>query len=264
MINFLVSLTSFKDILVLRKRHMEPMRGTFKENEDYCSKANRLTHFGVPFVGKGGRTDRNEVYQMLKEGFTDVQLMEADFSQYCRFRNGIADYRSYQRPERKDPLEIYLFFGEPGTGKTKFAIQQLGKDYYRLPVSQHFWLTPSMCGKKMVLIDEFRANLPLHLLLQILDENPVEVARKNGFVWWCPDVVVITTNRSPWRWYDYNERDMERQALFRRFTGTYIFRKNVDKVPRPEEVSIESSHLFEYDAPHARQDIRALETGMLI
>ena len=50
---------------------------------------------------------------------------------------------------------------------------------------------------------------------------------KQSFQWWCPDVVVITSNISPWNWYHYNDRDYERQALFRRLKtgGVYKFEK---------------------------------------
>lgn len=228
----------------------------------------RLHHFGEPFVGKGGRTDTNELYALLKAGKSDLELMDADFSAYARHRNAIADYRSYIRPERKDPLEIYLFYGAPGTGKTKFAIQQLGPDYYRLPIcDKEFWLTPSACNKKMILIDEFRSNVPLANLLQILDENPIEVPKKHGYVWWLPDVIVITSNRSPWNWYKYETRDMEREALFRRFDngGVYRFYKRPDKVPTPVRIDIENPADFSYDTPPiARQGNMVLSQGMLI
>lgn len=54
---------------------------------------------------------------------------------------------------------------------------------------------------------------------------------KGGFQWWCPDVIVITTNKSPWDWYQYVSRDYEREALFRRIEtgGAYFFRKNAEK-----------------------------------
>lgn len=65
-----------------------------------------------------------------------------------------------------------------------------------------------------------------------------------------PDIVVITTNRSPWDWYNYNDRDYEREALFRRITGgTYMFRKSIRGVPEPISVDIWDQKNFERPNP---------------
>jgi len=262
----------------LERARFAIMKGTFKDNEDYCSKQAVLVHFGEPFVGKGGRTDRNEYFAMLKAGKSDLELMEADFSAYCRFRNGTADFRSHTTPERTHPLEIYLFFGPPGTGKSKFAYQQLGQGIYRIPLSDQFWLTPKSSGKKMILVDEFRANMKLYLLLQLLDEYAIEVQRKGGFIWWLPDVIVITTNKSIHNWYKYENRDMEKEALFRRFDngGVFRFEKNDEKIPRPFRIDIWDPVDFEYPYvpfmlrhheaihPPVQQDHMRLENGMLV
>lgn len=62
-------------------------------------------------------------------------------------------------------------------------------------------------------------------------------------------MVIITTNRSPWDWYVYNDRDWEREALFRRFTGCYKFEKNAEGVPRPVEVDINDRASFARPIP---------------
>lgn len=226
------------------------MIGTFAQNEDYCSKQSRLHHYGVPFQGKGGRTDRNEYYALLKSGKSDLELMDEDFNAYARFRNATADYRQLTPPTviPGKKLELYLFFGPPGTGKTEFAYQQLGQELYRIPVSDQFWLTQTSSGKKLILVDEFRANMKLWMLLQLLDSKLIEVQKKGGFQWWYPDIVVITTNRSIHDWYRYEKRDMEKEALFRRFDygGVYRFEKNRRKVPKPFEIDIWNPLDFEY------------------
>lgn len=230
-----------------KRARFAAMKGTFKENEDYCSKQASMTHFGEPFIGKGGRTDRNELYGMLKSGSQDQELMEADFSAYNRFHKGINDYRSLQRPTRVDPFELYLFFGEPGCGKTEFAIQQLGPEYYRLPVSDKLWLTPSCTGKKFMLLDEFRgraSKASLANMLQMFDKYPIECEKKGGFCWWMPSVIIITTNVSPHDWYSYDRRAKEKRALFRRFTGVYRFDRNPEKIPCPVEIDINDHNAF--------------------
>lgn len=67
------------------RAHFKIMRGSFLENEAYCSKQGKLVEFGEPPVGKGGRTDRNEIYNHLKKGAMPLELMELDFGAYCRY-----------------------------------------------------------------------------------------------------------------------------------------------------------------------------------
>lgn len=53
-----------------------------------------------------------------------------------------------------------------------------------------------------------------------------------------PDIIVITTNRSPHDWYDYSARDDEKNAVFRRITGAYRFDKHPSGMPHSIEVDI--------------------------
>ena len=67
--------------------------------------------------------------------------------------------------------------------------------------------------------------------------------------------------------YKYESRDMEREALFRRFDngGVFRFYKRPDKVPTPIRIDIENPADFSYDTPPiARQGNMVLSQGMLI
>lgn len=227
------------------------MRGKFWQSEKYCSKQNTLYKFGTEPIGQGGRTDRNQVYAWLKEGKSELEIMDLDFASYQRFRNAIADYRELTPPVRvKDRVcEVYLFYGRPGTGKTEFALDQialLGRPHCRLPLGKDFWFTRTAQGAHVLLIDDFKSNIALVDLLQIIDKHGCEVPRKGGFVWVRFDFVFFTTNRSPYVWYDYSTRDFERDALFRRFDhgGAFIFEKNSDGVPQPCRVDIYDEFAF--------------------
>jgi len=84
-------------------------------------------------------------------------------------------------PRRVAKMEVYLFYGPSGTGKSQFARDQAdaaGYDPYVLPIGKDFWLTPTMCGKKYVIIDDFKSNLGLKDFLNLLDKYPVEAPTK--------------------------------------------------------------------------------------
>jgi len=107
-----------------------------------------------------------------------------------------------------------------------------------------------MTGKKFVIIEDFKSNLGLKDLLNLLDVYPIEVPIKGGFTWWLPDIIVVTTNRSPHDWYAYNDRDDEKEAVFRRFTGgAYRFDKNRLGAPAPVEVDIRDPTKFVIPRP---------------
>jgi len=215
------------------------MKGSFDDNDIYCSKVATLHEAGkrVGEGGQGSRHDLDDFWELVKSGKSDLELMEADFKTYSKVMKSVDRYRSLMRPKRLEQtkLEVFLFFGKPGTGKTELALSQF-EDSYRLPIGRGFWLTPSAVGKKHIVIDEFKSNIGLSDLLQLLDKYPIEVERKGDHLWWCPDTIIITTNRSPWDWYNYNDRDFEREALFRRIDYCYKFEKNSDLVPKPVEM----------------------------
>lgn len=220
----------------------------------YCCKQETQVYgpwmYGEPTLAERGNNKASELFvKDVKSGMSDEMLSEAHPSMYLQRIRGMDRLRQIMKPVRKEPLEVYLFYGPPGVGKTEFAYEQArlaGQEPYELPIGKDFWTSVTIHQKQWVIIDEFKSNLALKDLLKLLDNRVIEVPMKGGFNWWCPDVVIITTNVSPWNWYQYKERDFERQALFRRLKtgGCYKFEKNDDRVPRPIEIDIEDQSAF--------------------
>lgn len=226
----------------LDKRKGTPLQAWTYATKEETRQAGPWT-FGKPTEATSGAQKSTEQFvRDVAAGLTDKQLWECHPRQYAMFTRVIDRIRGFTRPTRTVPLEVYLFYGPPGTGKTDFAKAQaaeLNIPYYETPLGKDFWLTPDAWNKQYVIIEEFKANIQLKDLLRLLDKHPVEAPIKGGFAWWCPQFVVLTTNVNPWDWYHYNDRDFEREALFRRFSGVYLFQKNADGVPRPSSVTFD-------------------------
>lgn len=149
--------------------------------------------------------------------------MEQDFGAYARFNKAVDRYRSAVAPKRVNNLQVHLFYGKPGTGKTRMAYE-LMPELYAFPIGANLW-SDGYFGQPEVLIDDFNGQMRLVDLLRFLDRYPILIPRKGGFNWYCPDWIVLTTNVHPSRWYDYSGAKKENQeaALRRRIHHVWDF-----------------------------------------
>lgn len=191
----------------------------------------------------------------IKSGADDVQLLTDFPSTFMIHERKLPKLRMLCGvenkpfiPERAKPLTVHLYYGPPGTGKTEYAVENGKAEGFRplrLPIGKDFWLTEDLSLARYIILEDFKCNIGLSDLLNLLDKYPVQAPIKGSFVWWLPERVVITTNRSPWMWYDYSSRDFEREALFRRIHKCFIFGKNEELVPKPVEVDINVKSNFD-------------------
>lgn len=202
-----------------------PMKGTPKQAWNYATKTE--TRIFGPWIF--GQPATLEVQKKLEEyveacqaGQTDLELWHNFPSHMARLHNVPTRIRALQKPIRTDPLEVYVFYGPPGTGKSGVA-RALFPDLYTLPFSQKVWLTPRGHLAKEILFEDFSGEMFLKQFNRLLDRYPEEVEIKNGFLWYLPTVIIITTNVLPQRWYKSEGRqDVLRQVL-RRITRCYDF-----------------------------------------
>lgn len=55
------------------------------------------------------------------------------------------------------------------------------------------------------MFDEFYGGIKLSLILQLCDRYPMQVPVKGGFVPWCPNRIIFTSNCSPTQWWKDQE-----------------------------------------------------------
>lgn len=188
--------------------------------------------------GQGRRTDLEAVRTGITTAFRAGGERSAwdwlyanDFPTALRYDNGISKYlRHISARTRTDAPQVSIYEGATGTGKTR-AVWTTFPDVFALPPVEgnRIWFDGYM-GQKAALIDDFDGYaIPITFMLRLLDRYPMKVQVKGGFVDWCPEYIVITTNLPFNRWYE--DADTEHRAALQRRIQLYrIFER--DRPPR--------------------------------
>lgn len=153
-------------------------------------------------------------------------------------------YRELRRRYTVDPTyrkkTVYFYGGDTGTGKTAKALNLLCGLYPGFAI----YIRPSTTGAvswfpgfsvehRGVIIDEFRSDIALTVMLRLLDGYPFMVETKGGFVEsHYIEVIVITSNYMPWELYPKTD-DKYKKPLYRRIDECYWFEKGDNQCPMP-------------------------------
>lgn len=239
------------------KPHWEKRKGTRQQAREYAMKDE--TRVDGPWESgdkpwnpkngkQGKRSDLDKLARSVQEKKTDAEIFEEQPGSTLKYLRHIQSCRQIWKPVRQTNLQVHLYYGAPGTGKTRLFWEAY-PDGFQLPISKNLWFS-GYAFQSAVLIDDFAGNTGLTQLLQILDRYPIQVETKGGHTWFCPDFIAITSNLHPWEWYDYAKRTSSYAALKRRIHKVVHFTSD-DKTP----CSIDKEEFFEDLKPtHTRFD----------
>ena len=175
--------------------------GTQQQAINYCEKQEtRLEgpwRYGEPLEGRQGqRSDLLALKSALDEGSTDLQLWEEFFPTMMRYYKGVAQYQILKRDQRRWKSKVYVLVGEPGTGKSKWALDNFPNAYWKQ--RGNWW---DGYHHDEVVLDDFYGWLPFDTLLRLLDRYPLLVETKGGQASFIAKTIVITSNALPREWY---------------------------------------------------------------
>lgn len=275
---------SVKKILGGDNAHIKPRRGTQEQAVLYCMKGAQSKeewkedkHEGVTFgvdakfyeQGTRKRTaesngnlkqDRFRALKtMIQAGADRDAVFDADPVIAVVNDRWVEREIIRVRPTNKDVVQVYLFYGKPGTNKTRYAMDISEASQYVIPcntVNNSLWFD-GYEGQLAVIIDDFDGKTPLTQLLRLIDRYALQVPIKGGHKWFRPEVIIMTTNIHPSMWYDFSKRTNSELALRRRFTNIL----NFDKPWQPDEIDyqigddedIKEFWPIQGDCPHATQ-----------
>ncbi|AKV62292.1 putative replication initiation protein [Calanoida sp. copepod associated circular virus] len=194
--------------------HLESAKGTPRQASEYCKKDGDYYEVGILPGGRGTRTDLESVRELIKSGGSIRDVFDKHFGVALRYHRGISMAINLRGDKREWVVDVQVYWGDTGSGKTKKAWTE-APDAYVHPGGQWF---DGYTGQPDVIFDDFSGSeFKLTYLLKLLDRYPMQVPVKGGFVNWVPKRIFITSNLDPRTWY--KDAIQEHQAaLMRRIT----------------------------------------------
>lgn len=192
--------------------HFEMARGTCLDNLDYIYKQGKWakekkaetnlldTHEesgGVPIERQGARNDIADLYDMIKDGMSNYDIME-DNPTYMMKLDTIERARQIVREEKFKnsfrEIETTYIYGRTGTGKTRGVMEQYGYDkVYRVTDYDHPF--DGYAGQDVVIFEEFRSSLKISDMLNYLDGYPLTLPSRYMNKVACYTKVYLITNQ---------------------------------------------------------------------
>jgi len=202
---------------VFERAHLIASRGNAEQNKTYCTKSEGRLE-GPWELGslpkQGDRTDLAEAAQVLMR---TGDIRQVDPGLLLKYASGCLKIAALAPPPRRDDLRVVTIVGPTGIGKS-YAVHDLFPDVYVVNMGNSGLWWDGYTGQPAVMFEEFKGQVQLQKMLQILDPYPLRLEIKGGLVPARFTIVFITSNYTPDQWYKNEDgnRDAEMAALRRR------------------------------------------------
>lgn len=169
--------------------HLEKSLGTSEENKNYILKQGKWEHdkksetsvegtyeeWGeLPEEKQGARTDIVVLVGLIKDGYTDYQIIE-EYPEFALRLDHIGKIR--QRFQEEENITVFrklyvtYIYGKTGTGKTRSVMEHYGyRNVYRVTDYEHPF--DGYLGQDIIIFEEFRSSLKIADMLKYLDGYP--------------------------------------------------------------------------------------------
>lgn len=223
--------------------HIEEAQGTAEENRAYIRKAGKwentekettnlketFEEWGtMPQTGQGRRSDLANLYQMIKDGYSNVEILEINPDNLLNLQHidkaRLEILSSRYKAERRMNLLVTYVSGATGFGKSRYILDNHGdSNVYRVTDYKHPFDTYS--GEDVIVFEEFRSDLPIGNMLNYLDIYPLQLPARYNNRQACYNFVYVVSN---WKLEDqYHNIRLEQtetwNALMRRIHKVRIY-----------------------------------------
>lgn len=170
--------------------HLEAVRGSSLQNRDYVAKTGKwendakhgtripgsFEEWGdVPPEQQGRRSDLADLYELVKAGANDLEILEAH-PKAMLYLDKVEKVRQTLKAERYAAefrqLDVTYIWGPTGTGKTRGVLEQYGYDGV-CRVTDYDHPFERYNGEDVLIFDEFRSQLRISDMLNYLDGYPL-------------------------------------------------------------------------------------------
>lgn len=189
--------------------HLSVMKGSFRENEEYCSKQSRLIERGERPVSDKERGDGEKerwegIWQMAKENRIDEIPAQVRFRSYRTCKEIARDHMA-KKAEAEDTTGIWVY-GPAGCGKTRWAYDNYPNLYIK--GLNKWW--DGYQDEEAVLVDDMDPDIGKCLRAMLkhwTDRYPFKAETKGGAMNIRPKTVIITSQ------YSIEECFMDRETV---------------------------------------------------
>lgn len=223
--------------------HIEKAQGTAEENRMYIRKEGKwkdsekgntnlietFEEYGtIPKTGQGRRNDLSNLYQMIKDGYSNVEILEANPDNILNLQHidkaRLEILSDRYKSERRLNLLVTYVQGKTGYGKSRDILDAHGDaNVYRATDYKHPFDTYS--GEDVVVFEEFRSDLKIGDMLNYTDVYPLQLPARYNNRQACYNFVYIVSN---WKLEEqYHNVSIEQletyQAFLRRIKRVRVY-----------------------------------------
>lgn len=240
-IHLVITFTSAKRSITVAKMlgncHVEEMRGSKEQAENYIEKRGKFEEKGEQILMRGGsiekiennrgkRTDYEEFDKAVLDGTINLNEHLLTLANETEVRNFQARYLRLLQRKVKPFRQIHVIYveGEAGSGKSYGVIERYPNAYRVSVADKTNFPFNGYSGEKELWLDELRPGVFKHAeLMQVLDGYKMNVDVKYGQVPALWETVIITSAMPFDDWYkdSFGRYEVGRKEFQRRIKERY-------------------------------------------